>query len=346
MSATQRVYGEDFLGNTVHQVTLTNAQGLRVQLLSYGAIVQSIAVDEGDTGAGNLVLGYDNLGAYLRDQAYLGAVIGRYSNRIRNAQFVLNSGQVGLTRNQHPHHMHGGKRGFNRHNWTVSCLDDSPIPHVEFTRTSPDGEEGYPGAVLCSVTYSLTENNGVSIQYRAETDRPTVINLTNHSYFNLNGDGRGSIKDHTVQIDADQYLPIDASLIPTGECSNVDQTLFDFRAPIPLHQVLCQSTEQINRVGGIDHTFVLRQNGQQELRFAGSLACAASRVRMNIHTTQPGVQCYTGNSLPVAGFTRHAGICFETHHFPDSPNQSHFPPTELLPGDLYQQETVYEFVHG
>ncbi|MDP9846350.1 aldose epimerase family protein [Streptosporangium lutulentum] len=314
-------FGTTPSGEQVERHVLSNGR-MSASILSYGAILQSLEVSGVD-----VVLGYTALDDYLTRSRYFGAVVGRYGNRIAGGRFTLDGATYELPINNEPNSLHGGPGGFSNRVWRVAEVSDSAVT-LEYV--SADGEEGYPGTLTVSLTYTLTED-ALRLDYRATTDAPTVLNLTNHSYFNLAGGG--DILKHVVRIDADRYLPVDSTKIPTGELAPVAGTPFDFTTP----QEVGARIEDPVLGGGYDHCYVLR--GGVEV-----LESVSGRV-MEVSTTEPGVQFYSGNMLDgvATAYGRHAGLCLETQHFPDSPNQAHFPSTVLRPGEEFASTTVYRF---
>ncbi|GAA4193204.1 galactose mutarotase [Streptosporangium oxazolinicum] len=315
-------FGTTPSGERVERHVLSNGS-MRAAILSYGAILQSLEVSGVD-----VVLGYDNLGDYLTRSHYFGAVVGRYGNRIAGGRFTLDGRDHELPVNNGPNSLHGGTHGFDTRVWRITAASDTA---VTLEHVSPDGEQGYPGTLTVSVTYTLT-GDAIRIDYHAVTDAPTVLNLTNHSYFNLAGGG--DVLKHVVRIDADHYLPVDATQIPTGELAPVAGTPFDFTSPREIGERIADPLLG----GGYDHCYVLR-GGIEVREPAGGLA-------MEVTTTEPGVQFYTGNVLDgvATAYGKHAGLCLETQHFPDSPNRPHFPSTVLRPGEPFESTTTYRFV--
>jgi aldose 1-epimerase len=342
----RRPYGKTPRGETVELFTLTNQHGLQAAITNYGGIVVSLLVPDRHARLADVVLGFDSLDGYLAGHPYFGAIIGRYGNRIANARFTLDGITYSLAANNGPHHLHGGIRGFDKAVWNVVTASRNLL---RLSHLSPDGDEGYPGALRVEVTYTLTPANELRIDYVATTDKPTVVNLTNHSYFNLAGQGRTDVLLHQVKFHADYFTPVGAGLIPTGELRPVRGTPFDFTTFRTIGERINAPDEQIRFGGGYDHNFVLRSRG-------GSLALAAEvyeptsgRV-MEVLTTEPGMQFYTGNFLDgsIRGksgkpYGKRAAFCLETQHFPDSPNQPSFPSTVLRPGQQFQSTTVYRF---
>ena len=347
--ATRAAFGTMPNGTRIEVFTLTNASGMEVRAINYGAIIASIRVPDRGGKLGDVVLGYDTLDGYLKDTRFFGAVVGRYGNRIARGKFSLEGREYTLAINNAPNHLHGGPNGFNKQVWTASILaTGAKGPSVTFTRTSPDGEEGYPGTLQVRVTYTLTDANEVDIQYEATTDKPTVVNLTQHSYFNLMGAGNGPIIDHGLRINADRYTPVDSTLIPTGKIVEVAGTPLDFRSPKFIGARIDASDEQIKIGGGYDHNFVLNRQGTG-LAHAVWLNDERTGRSLDVFTTEPGIQFYTGNHLDgVAGkggatYSRRSGLCLETQHFPDSPNKPDFPSTIVKPGTPYTSHTVWRF---
>lgn len=341
---------------TLHE--LTNSNGVVVRVMDYGGIVQSIEVPDRDGNLADVVLGYDDLGGYLEDTSYFGAIIGRYGNRIGGANFELDGVTYPLLANNGPNHLHGGKVGFDKRLWSATPLDgqDQEGVGVRLAYESADGEEGYPGRLAVEVDYRLTDNNELVIDYRATTDKPTIVNLTNHSYFNLSG--AEDILDHKMWLNAGQFTPVDETLIPTGELRDVADSAFDFRYPKAIGRDIDTDDEQLRFGSGYDHNFVLRKPQIAEPpggRAAEIMVFEAARVTdsstgrvMEVETSEPGVQLYTGNWLSGLGkagktYGRRSGFCLETQHHPDSPNKPEFPSTVLRPGEQYRSRTIYRF---
>lgn len=340
-----------FQGTPVEMVTLTNKNGMEVQAISYGGIITSLKVPDRSGKPGDVVLGFDQPNQYLADPTppYFGAIVGRYGNRIANGEFSLDGKKYPLVKNNGPNHLHGGTRGFDKVLWAVATKDGPAGSSVIFTRTSPDGEEGYPGTLSARVTYTLTEKNELIVEYHATTDKPTVVNLTQHSYFNLAGEGSGDILGHQLMLNADRYTPVDSTLIPTGELAPVAGTPFDFRQPTAIGARIDQDHPQLKFGKGYDHNWVLSKKGSG-LALAARLTDPKSGRTLEVATTEPGVQFYTGNFLDgtIKGKNGHVyglrnGLCLETQHFPDSPNHKNFPSTELRPARSYDSKTVFTF---
>jgi aldose 1-epimerase len=331
-------------GTEIQQFTLRNTKGAVAKVITYGATLTELWMPDKSGKNADIVLGFDNLAGYLSDHPYFGATVGRYANRIAKGQFQLDGRRYSLFINNGPNSLHGGNIGFNRKVWKAEPLGLAHGAAVKFTYVSEDGEEGYPGALTVHVTYELTDENALRITYAASTDKPTVVNLTNHSYFNLSGAGSGDVLKDVLQLDADRYTPVDDTLIPTGELKSVEGTPFDFRKPTAIGERYAQ----VLGTGGYDHNFVL--NGEAEtLRKSGELYDPVSGRQMELWTTEPGVQIYmaiglNGSIKGVGGaYQKFGALCLETQHFPDSPNHPSFPSTVVRPGNDYQSETIYKF---
>jgi aldose 1-epimerase len=332
-------------GKAIEIFTLANAAGVEVKAMTYGGIITSWRVPDRRGQLADIVLGYDDPAAYLRDNSpYLGAIVGRYGNRIAKAQFVLDGRTYPLAANNGVNHLHGGTQGFDKVLWEGEALRGAG---VAFSRTSVDGEEGYPGNLKVRVTYTLTDKNELVVSYEATTDKPTPINLTQHSYFNLAGQGTGDILGHEVRINADRYTPVDATLIPTGELAPVDKTPFDFRTPTAIGARIASEHPQMQFGRGYDHNWVLARSGAG-LSLAADVYEPKSGRTLQVRTTEPGLQFYTGNFLDgtLTGkdgrvYRQRYGFCLETQHFPDSPNMPTFPSTTLRPGETYRTRTVF-----
>jgi aldose 1-epimerase len=332
-------------------LTLTNALGMELEVMSHGATVKALRVPDRDGGLDDVVLGFDDPASYLGPHPYFGGIVGRYANRIANGRFRLDGGEYNLTTNDGLHHLHGGPRGFDRRRWTAEAAATDGDPVLRLRYTSADGEEGYPGRLDVQVTYALTRAGEFRIEYEASTDRPTILNLTHHSYFNLEGSQATDILGHELQVDADTFTPVDEGLIPTGERRDVTGTPFDLRRPRPIGEAMKAAEPQLERGHGYDHNFVLRppEPSMQPRRAARLVAPRSGRV-MEVRTTEPGLQLYTGGALDgsIAGkngrrYGKHAGLCLETQHFPDSPNRPEFPSTRLDPGQVFRSLTVHRF---
>lgn len=331
-------------GEQIQMYTLTNSNGMEARIINYGGIVVSLKTPDRSGNLADVVLGFDSLAPYLGTHPYFGALIGRYGNRIANARFALDGQTYTLPVNNGPNSLHGGNNGFDKQVWSASAEPGLLV----LTYTSPDGEEGYPGTLNARVTYALGEDNSLRIDYEATTDKPTVVNLTNHSYFNLADAGASLILNHEVMINADRFTPVNDTLIPTGELRPVDGTPFDFRQPTAIGARIDADDEQIRFGGGYDHNYVLNRTGDG-LSLAASVYEPVSGRVMEVLTAEPAVQFYTGNFLTGetgkggVSYQRRSGLCLETQHYPDSPNQPEFPSTVLRPGEVYRTSTVYRF---
>lgn len=348
-SVTRAPFGVTPGGDSVDLFTLTNPHGMEVRVMTYGGIIVSIKVPDRTGAFDDVVLGYDSLAGYLRSSPYFGAIVGRYGNRIAHGTFTIDGESYHLDKNNGPNALHGGVKGFDKVVWRAESIKHDSTVGVLLTHTSPDGDQGYPGTVQARVSYALTPDNKLIVSYHATTDKATPINLTQHSYFNLAGAGKGDILGHVMMINADRYTPVDSTLIPTGELAPVAGTPFDFRTPTAIGARIGQADQQLKNGGGYDHNFVLNRNGDTLSLAARVLEPTTGRV-LTVTTTQPGVQFYTGNFLDgtITGkgghvYQRRYGFCLETQHFPDSPNHPTFPTTILRPGQEYQSQTVFRF---
>jgi aldose 1-epimerase len=343
MSANKESFGKTPDGKQVDLYTLTNTSGITAKITNFGGILVSLEVPDRDGNIADITLGFDKLDGYLGEHPYFGGIIGRYANRIGKAAFKLDGVEYKLAANDSENHLHGGIKGFDKRVWRLEDIGvTSDGAMVKLSYISEDGEEGYPGNLACSVVYTLTEDDKLQISYEAETDKKTVVNLTNHSYYNLAGQGSGDILGHELMINADKYTVVDEGLIPTGENRNVKGTPMDFTTPMTIGSRIGQVE------GGYDHNYVL--NGGGSLALAAKVYEPKSGRIMEIHTDQPGVQFYTGNFLDgsITGkagkvYKKHYGFCLETQHFPDSPNKPDFPPVVLQPGQKYATVTVHKF---
>ena len=330
-------------GKPVYLYTLTNTSGDQVKITNYGATVTSWVSADKSGKRTSIVLGFDSLSDYLTKSPYFGTIVGRYGNRIAKGKFKIGDSTYTLAVNNGVNHLHGGIKGFDKQVWDATVAADS-VPVISFSYLSKDGEEGYPGNLKVNVTYTLSDDDGLQIEYNAETDKSTVLNLTNHSYFNLTGDHSNTILDHKLMIKADYYTPVDAGLIPTGELKAVKGTPFDFNEPEKIGARIAQVP---GVPGGYDHNFVLNRT-DSSLQLVVTVTDSVSGRKLEMFTTQPGVQFYTGNFLDgtVKGsdgkpFNKNTGFCLETQHFPDSPNKPKFPTTLLKPGEKYHTITKY-----
>jgi aldose 1-epimerase len=346
-------FGTTPAGDPVEAFTLTNVHGLEVRAATYGGIILSLSVPDRDGRVADVVLGHDSLEEYISDSSYFGAIIGRFGNRIANARFTVDGKTYRLAANDGPNHLHGGRTGFDRVVWRGAPFSTDGAAGVVLNYTSPDGDEGYPGTVDARVTYTLTDRNELVVDFLATTDAPTPVNLTQHSYFNLAGGGPsaggGDILGHELMITADSYTPVDSTLIPTGEIVPVAGTAFDFRTPTAIGERIGNPDRQLEYAGGYDHNFVLRRSGPELVHAARVVEPVTGRT-LDVSTTEPGLQFYSGNFLDgsIAGkgghpYCHRSGFCLETQHFPDSPNQPRFPSTILRPGQVYRSQTVFAF---
>jgi aldose 1-epimerase len=336
-------------GTSVEVYTLTNGRGMQVRAITYGAIIQAIRVPDRSGRMADVALGYDSLQGYLTTSPYFGAVVGRYANRIAGGRFTLEDRTYRLATNDGPNHLHGGVKGFDKVVWAARSFQRGDTVGVHFEHTSPDGDEGYPGTLRAQVSYSLTSTDEVVVDYGGTTDRPTPVNLSQHTYFNLGGEGSGDILHHVLTIHANRYTPVDATLIPTGELAAVAGTPFDFRNPEPVGARIAQRDSQLVRGKGYDHNFVLNRSGPGLVHAVHLLDPATGRT-LDIYTTEPGLQFYSGNFLDgsITGKNGHryrhrSAVVLETQHFPDSPNHPNFPSTILRPGQRYRSQTVFKF---
>lgn len=336
-------------GSAVELFTLKNVRGVEVRAMSYGAIIQSLRVPDRNGQVDDVVLGYDTAAEYATKGGYFGAVVGRYANRIANARFALDGRTYQLAANNGRNHLHGGVKGFDKVIWKGEPARHERGPSVTFTYTSPDGEEGYPGTLEVRVSYTLTDTNELIVDYRATTSARTVVNLSQHSFFNLAGQASRDVLEHELQIDADRYTPVDDTLIPTGELASVADTPFDFRTPMAIGKRIGADHLQLTRGRGYDHNFVVTRATDGLQRAARVVEPSTGRT-LEVATTEPGMQFYSGNFLDgtLTGkqgrvFRQRFGFCLETQHFPDSPNQPSFPSTVLEPGAEYRSSTVFRF---
>ncbi len=343
MSVSIGSFGKTTAGKPVDLYTLENANGAKAVIMNYGAIVTKLYVPDKDGNMADVVCGHETLAEYEAGHPYFGAIVGRYGNRIAKGKFTLDGVAYELAANNDENHLHGGDVGFDKKVWKAEAVETDNSVGVKLTYISPDGEEGYPGTLTSTVVYELTNNNELKISYEATTDKATVLNLTHHGYFNLGGHDSGDILGHVMMIAADRYTPVDEGLIPTGELAPVAGTVMDFTKPTAIGARIKDVAG-----GGYDHNYVL--NSQD-----GSMALAArvsesetGRV-MEVYTTEPGIQFYTGNFLDGSNkgkgavYNKHAAFCLETQHFPDSPNKPEFPSVVLKPGETYTHTTVYKF---
>jgi aldose 1-epimerase len=341
------VFGQNTDGTPVHLYTLKNGQGMEVSITNYGGIVVSLRVPDRQGYLGDVVLGCETLADYLKGHPHFGALVGRYGNRIAGGKFKLDGVEYSLAINSGHNSLHGGLKGFDKVVWEATPLVTGQGPALQLKYTSRDGEEGFPGNLSVTAVYTVTEDNALKLEFTATADKKTVCNLTHHSYFNLAG--QGDVLGHIVQINADTFTPVDSGLIPTGELRSVGGTPLDFRKPLAIGAGIDSEYEQIKLGAGYDHNWVLN-HAAGTLGLAASVAEPGSGRTMEVWTTEPGTQFYTGNFLDgkLRGkggwrYQRREGFCFEPQHFPDSPNKPQFPTTELKPGETYRNTIIYKF---
>ena len=336
-------FGQTADGTAIESYTIYNSQGASAKLITYGATVAELHVPDKNGKMADVVLGFDNLEGYLGQHPHFGGAIGRYGNRIAKGKFTLDGKEYQLAINNPPNSLHGGPTGFDRRVWKAQPVEVKDGASVRCTYLSKDGEENFPGNLTVSVTYTLTNTNQFKLEYSAETDKDTIVNLTNHSYFNLAGSG--DVLKHVLYLNADKYTPVDATLIPTGEIASVENTPLDFRKPTAIGAHL----GEIKDIGGYDHNYVV--NGAAgKLRIAARVTEPSSGRQMEVWTTEPGVQFYSAIGLngSITGkggiaYPKYGALCLETQHYPDSPNRPNFPSTVLKPGARFYSETIYKF---
>lgn len=345
----KKAYGTTPEGETVDHYTLSNDNGMEVAIITYGGRITSLKAPDKNGQFENVVLGFDSIAQYTQDNPFFGALIGRYGNRIAKGKFTLDGEEYTLPQNDGDNHLHGGEKGFDKVVWSAEEPGDDSNS-LKLTYISEDMEQGYPGRLVSVVTYTLRDDNSLEVLYEATTDKKTVVNLTQHAYFNLSANFDQPILDHVVEINADSILPVDQTLIPTGEIKAVAGTPFDFREPQTVGDRIEQDDEQLKRGLGYDHCWVLNEQ-EGGMRFAASAHHPASGRFMEVFTDEPGIQFYSGNfldgTLPQADgagtYAKRTGFCLETQHYPDSPNQENFPSVTLEPGDTYTSKTSFKF---
>jgi aldose 1-epimerase len=353
---TRAAFGRTPAGEAVEVFTLTNPHGLAVRAATYGGTIVSLSVPDRDGHMADVVLGHDSLEEYIGDSNYFGAIIGRFANRIADARFAVDGKMYRLAANNGPSHLHGGRTGFDRVVWRAAPFCTDRAAGVALSYISPDGQEGYPGNLDVGVMYTLTDRNELVVDFLATTDRATPVNLTQHTCFNLTGDGARGILGHLLRINADLMTPVDANLIPTGEMVPVAGGPFDFRTLTAIGARIGADDEQLRRGRGYDHNFVLKREAEAGLVHAAQVVETTSGRTLDVYTTEPGLQFYSGNAIGSGDSTNgrvtgkagrmyapRAGLCLETQHFPDSPNQAGFPSTILRPGEQYRSRTVFAF---
>ena len=340
-------FGRTGEGKEVMQYRLTNAHGIELIVMSYGAAITSLKAPDRNGRSAQIVLGFDTLEPYLKGVPYFGAIVGRYGNRIARGHFTLDGVTYTLPINDGPNHLHGGPQGFDKQVWQGRTFENANGPGVEFTYISADGEAGYPGKLTARVTYQLGADNDITISYQATTTKPTVVNLTNHTYFNLSGDLARDILSEQLRINANRFTPVDKTLIPTGELREVANTPFDFRKSTAIGQRIEDSDEQLSDAKGYDHNWVLDEATPGAMIEAAELYDPVSGRVLTVRTMQPGIQFYSGNFLDGSlegrgkSFSHRIALCLETQHFPDSPNHPGFPSTVLRPGETFKSQTVF-----
>lgn len=349
VSIEKSVYGKTSEGEEVESYKLKNQNGMEVDIMTYGGIISSLKVPNKEGVSEEVVLGFNNFEQYTKDNPYFGALIGRYGNRIAKAKFMLDGVEYKLAANNGSNNLHGGPEGFHRRIWTAEEAKGGDKATLKLKYVSKDMEEGFPGNLTVFVTYTLTNDNTLEVDYEATTDKKTVVNLTQHSYFNLSGDFSKKILDHEITIDADKLVPVDANLIPTGKLEDVTNTPFDFRQPKAIGKEIEAENDQLKKGLGYDHCWVLN-NQDKGFRFAASAYEPTSGRLLEVYTDEPGIQLYTGNfldgTLPTRDgktYEHRTGFCLETEHYPDSPNQKDFPSTVLNPGETYKSKTSFKF---
>lgn len=342
MSITKELFGTLENGDKVYEYTLDNNKGVKAVILTYGGIIKNLFVNGTD-----VVLGRDSLEEYLDNDGYLGAAVGRHANRIKNGEFIINGTIYTVGKNNNGNSLHGGFCGFNQKNWVAEESGSDSEPALILSAVSPDGEEGFPGTLNVKITYTLNSENGLSLHYEAISDKDTVVNLTNHSYFNLNGHDSGTIDNHVLQLNCGFYTPNTEECMPYGEVLSVSGTPFDFRAPKPIGQDINADFEQIQMFGGYDHNFAISGRG---FRRAAVLSGDKSGITMETYTNKPGVQIYTSNALDTerlykgnSKYSIHQAVCLETQFFPNSTSFSHYPSAFLAKGEKYDFTTEYRF---
>ncbi len=341
MTITQNDYAITDNGDSIDCYTLKNVNGVEVSIINYGGIITSIKAPNKKGVFENIVLGYDSLAQYIETSPYFGAIVGRYGNRIANGQFSLDGKEYSLAKNNGPNSLHGGLKGFDKVVWNAATISNDDSVSLVLSYLSKDMEEGFPGNLETTVTYTLNSDNKLDIVYEATTDKKTIVNLTNHSYFNLSGSIDKNILDHQLQIDADSLVPVDEFMIPTGDLAMVENTPFDFRMFKAIGDDIDANNEQLKLGSGYDHCWVLN-NQNEGFRLIATVYHETSGRELEVFSDEPGVQLYTGNHLEGLHEKR-TGFCLETQHYPDSPNQLNFPSVVLNPNAKYTSKTSYKF---
>ncbi len=349
LGITEEDFGQLPNGEAIKKYTMTNAKGMEISVINYGGIITNLKVPDKNGKIEDVVLGFNSLEGYLTPAPYFGAIIGRYGNRIAKGKFSLDQKQFTLAQNDGENHLHGGNKGFDKVVWTVTKISNSGSVALQLDYLSEDMEEGYPGNLKTTVINTLSNDNTLKVSYQANTDKKTIVNLTQHSYFNLSGDFSKLILDHEISINADTFLPVDATLIPTGEFKEVAATPFDFRTSKPVGKDIEVENQQLERGLGYDHCWVLNRDSD-DMSLAATAYDPASGRFMEVFTTEPGIQFYSGNfldgTLPSKSggtYAKRSGFCLETQHYPDTPNQEDFPSVVLNPEETYTSETTFKF---
>lgn len=346
----KRAYGTDPDGRIVELYTLSNGSGMSVSVMTHGAAIVHVYVPDRAGALADVSLGYDDMEGYKRKSAYFGGTLGQFASRLAGGKFNLDGEEIQLAVNRPPNHLHGGTRGFDKRLWTVEEIVDGDSPSICLSYICADGEEGYPGNVRVELSYTLHTDNGLELAYSAKTDRKTIINLSNHVYFNLNGNGVGTILDHEVELKASKYVHVNEHLIPTGELPSVEGTPLDFRVMARVGDRVEADFDQVTHAGGIDQSFVIDHKREGALSLAATVRAPETGRLLKVYTTEPAAHFYSGNYLDgsVTGkggqtYEYRSAFCLETQHFPDSPNHPHFPSTVLMPGDVFSSRTIYRF---
>ncbi|MEO8561851.1 MAG: aldose epimerase family protein [bacterium] len=347
----QGAFGTTRAGESVEQVQLANANGICLSVLSYGGVIRAIHLPDRDGVFTDVALGYDTLDGYLADTSYFGALVGRVANRVRAGRMTVDGRELTLARNAGGNHLHGGERGFDKAVWRMVPFERDAAAGVVLSHVSPDGDEGYPGTLHAEVTYTLDDSNELRVDYLATTDAVTPVNLTQHSYFNLSGEGIGDVLGHEITLAASHFTPVDDALIPTGELRAVQGTPFDFTTPRRVGDRIGEPDAQLTLAGGYDHNFVIDRASPNGLALAAQLTDPVSGRGVDVFTTEPGIQFYSGNFLDGSAIGKRGrpyafrtGLALETQHFPDAPNHPEFPSIVLRPGSEYRTSTIYRFV--
>lgn len=340
-------FGEMPDGREITKYSISNKSGSSIEVINLGGIIVSMNLPDREGNMGDIVLGYNNVKQYLQESPYMGAIVGRFANRIANGRFSIGNEIYTLAQNNEPNALHGGLEGFDKKIWTATPFETNENAGVKLTLISENGDQGYPGTLMVEVTYTFDDQNQLSVDYKATTDKSTVINITQHSYFNLDGHNSGHIGDHEIMINASHYTPIDVTLIPTGEIAAVENTPMDFRISKPIGADIGANFDQLKYGLGYDHNWVLDHD---DFSLAAKIYSPNSGRIMEIHTDQPGLQFYSGNFLDGTStgkdnvaYPKRSGFCMETQHFPDSPNHENFPSTQLNPGEIFESRTVFKF---